>query len=156
MATVQKRGDTYIITVSCGYDIHGKQVRRHRTWEPEPGMTAKQIQKTLQREQVLFEEDCKTGVSEGGSIKFEAFAKQWFEEYAEPSLKTRTVSRYHQLEERTYAALGHLRMDRIKVLTSAPASRWHQRQSSIIFPWCQACLPMPYRKASSKTTHAEA
>lgn len=113
MATVQKRGDTYIITVSCGYDIHGKQVRRHRTWEPEPGMTAKQIQKALQREKVLFEEDCKTGVSEGGSIKFEAFAKQWFEEYAEPSLKTRTVSRYHQLEERTYAALGHLRMDRI-------------------------------------------
>lgn len=112
MATIQKRGESYTITASCGYDIHGKQIRRHKTWVPDPGMTPRQIEKELQRQIVLFEEDCKTGICEGG-VKFEAFARQWFEEYAEPGLKSRTVSRYHQLEPRAYEALGHLRMDKI-------------------------------------------
>ncbi len=31
MATVTKRGDTYRIRVSCGYDAKGKQVTRSTT-----------------------------------------------------------------------------------------------------------------------------
>lgn len=38
MPTIEKRGDSYKITVSCGYDLNGKQIRRHLTWKPEPGM----------------------------------------------------------------------------------------------------------------------
>ncbi len=45
MATIKQRGDSYKITVSCGYDLNGKQIRRHLTWTPEPGMTARQIKK---------------------------------------------------------------------------------------------------------------
>ncbi len=36
MATIKQRGDSYKITVSCGYDLNGKQIRRHLTWTPEP------------------------------------------------------------------------------------------------------------------------
>ena len=45
MATVTKRGDTYRIRVSCGYDINDKQIMRSMTWKPTPGMTKKQIEK---------------------------------------------------------------------------------------------------------------
>ena len=46
-------------------------------------------------------------------MKFEAFAKLWFKEYAEPTLRPRTVDRLHQFEPRTYAAIGHIRLDRL-------------------------------------------
>ena len=61
MATIKQRGDSYKITVSCGYDLNGKQIRRHLTWTPEPGMTKRQLQKELDRQAVLFEEKCRNG-----------------------------------------------------------------------------------------------
>ena len=112
MPTVTKRGDTYRIRAYCGYDARGKQVCRSMTWKPAPGMTPKQIEKEVQRQAVLFEEKC-SGQGWGGSVKFETFCKQWFEEYAEPSLRARSVARLHQLEARTYAALGHIRLDKL-------------------------------------------
>ena len=112
MPTITKRGDTYRIRAYCGYDAHGKQVTRSTTWKPAPGMTPKQIEKELQRQAVLFQEKC-SGQGWGGSIKFETFCKQWFEEYAAPNLRLRSVARLHQLEERTYAALGHIRLDKL-------------------------------------------
>lgn len=113
MATIEKRGESYKITVSCGYGADGKQVRRRMTWTPSSDMSTRQIEKELERQKVLFEEECRGSFAGGGNIKFEAFAKQWFQEYAEIKLKTRTVDRYHQFEARTYPAIGHLRMDRI-------------------------------------------
>ena len=59
MASVRKRGKTYHIAVSCGYDAEGKQIRRTMTFKPEPNMTEKQVQKELQRQTVLFEERCR-------------------------------------------------------------------------------------------------
>lgn len=58
MATIRKRGNSYQIRVSCGYDIKGNQVEQSMTWKPEPGMTEKQIEKELNRQAVLFEEAC--------------------------------------------------------------------------------------------------
>ena len=54
MATAVKRGDSYKITASCGYDISGKQIRKHTTWTPPVGMTPRQIAKELERQKVLF------------------------------------------------------------------------------------------------------
>ena len=112
MPTITKRGETYRIRAYCGYDAKGKQVCRSMTWKPAPGMTPKQIEKEVQRQAVLFEEKC-SGQGWGGSVKFETFCKQWFDEYATPSLRPRTVDRLHQLEGHTYAALGHIRLDKL-------------------------------------------
>lgn len=60
-----------------------------KTWKPEEGMTPKQIEKEVQRQAVLFEESCKIGQITA-SIKFEAFAEQWFEEYAKLNLRSST------------------------------------------------------------------
>lgn len=116
MATIKKRegktGVSYLIRVSSGYDVSGNQVVHSMTWRPEPGMKPKQIEKELQRQAVLFEEQC-AGKGANGAIKFEAFSRQWFQEYAEPNLRIRTVARLHQFEDRTYTALGHIRLDKL-------------------------------------------
>ena len=117
MATVTKRegknGTTYRLRSSVGYTADGRQVMKSKTWTPKPGMTAKQIEKELNRQMVLFDEVCAAQGVGNGNVKFEAFAKQWMSEYAEPNLRPRTVYRLHQMEERTYTALGHLRLDTI-------------------------------------------
>lgn len=113
MATITKRGETYRIRCSLGYDSKGKQVIRSTTWKPKPGMTEKQIEKELNRFAVLFEEQCKHG---GGDphITFEKFAEQWLSEYADTHLKAKTVHEYRWMTRRTYQAIGHIRIDKLK------------------------------------------
>ena len=91
MANITKRGDGYRIKVSCGYDARGKQIIQSMTWKPEPGMTEKQIEKELNRQAVLFEEECMKG-NVVTAVKFETWARKWFSEYAALKLKER-VSR---------------------------------------------------------------
>ncbi len=115
MATITKlNSGAYRIRVSCGYTAAGKQIVRSMNWKPAHGMSEKQIEKELNRQAVQFEDIC-SGRGISGNIKFETFARQWFEEYAKVKLRIRTIARLHQLEERTYAAIGHLRMDKINV-----------------------------------------
>lgn len=114
MPTIQKRGDTYRIRVSAGYDSSGKQIMKSTTWKPAPGMTQKQIQKELDRQAVLFEERVKTGQYMDGNIKLDDFVKQWFSDYADKNMKPATLSLYHLLMRRVSPALGHIRMDRLR------------------------------------------
>ena len=111
MATVVKRGNSYKITVSCGYNIDGKQMRMHKTWTPEPGMTERQVKKELERQKVLFEEDCKKGDVIDGSMKFAEFAEKWFAEYASKKHKATTFARNQLLMPRINDAIGHIRLD---------------------------------------------
>jgi len=116
MANITKRGNAYLITVSCGYAVDGKQVKQFKTWKPPENMTARQVEKEVQKQAVLFEEDCKQG-QVTAVVKFEDFARQWFKEYAEKKLKLQTIRGYHNLEPRIYKAIGYLRMDKINTRT---------------------------------------
>jgi len=112
MASIEKRGDSYRIKVSCGYKANGQQVTQKMTWTPDPKMTEKQIEKELQRQAILFEEECKHGQIVS-AIKFEAFAEEWFEDYAKLNLKSTTYTRQRQLTKRVYVAIGHIRLDKL-------------------------------------------
>lgn len=114
MATIEKRGESYKVIVSCGYDLDGKQLRRRMVWKPEPGMTKRQIQKELDRQAVLFEEKCRNGQVLEGNIKFAEFAEKWFADYAEKQLRATTVARYQLLMPRINAAIGHIRLDKLQ------------------------------------------
>lgn len=114
MATVTKRSDSYKITVSCGYDMNGKQIRKHITWTPEPNMTARQIEKELERQKFLFEEKCRTGQVLDGTIRFADFAEKWFDEYADKHLRPRTVAGYKRLMTRINAAIGNIKLDKLQ------------------------------------------
>ena len=97
MATIRKRGNSYQIRVSCGYDTSGNQVVQTMTWKPADGMNKKQIEKELQKQAILFQD----------------FAEQWFEEYAKLNLRNTSYERMKQLTVRVYPAIGHLRLDKI-------------------------------------------
>lgn len=113
MATYTKRGASYRIRASVGYTPEGKQVMKSRTWTPAPGMTERQIEKELNRQMVLFDEECRGSSLTDGHIKFETFAGQWQKEYVEKALGKRTQANYKQMLPRIYAAIGHLYMDKI-------------------------------------------
>lgn len=113
MATIRRRPNgTYEIKVSCGYGVDGKQRNQYKSYKPEPGMTKRQIEKEVQRQAILFEEDCKRGQITA-AVKFETFAEQWFEEYAKVNLRHTSYARMKQLTKRVYPAIGHKRLDKI-------------------------------------------
>lgn len=114
MATIEKRKNSYRITVSTGYDINGKQHRETMTWKPADGMTKKQIEKELNRQATLFEEKVKTGQFINSNIKFAEFAEKWFCDYAEKQLKPKTVAQYKSLLPRINDGIGHIRLDRLQ------------------------------------------
>ena len=60
MANITKRTSasgevSYLIRVSLGYDITGKQIVKSMTWRPEAGMNPKQITKEVNKAATLFE-----------------------------------------------------------------------------------------------------
>lgn len=110
MATVKKQGRGYKITVSQGYDINGKQIRTHMTWVPDPGMTPRQIEKELNRQAVLFEEQVQAAGVKNGNIRFADFAKLFIEDYARPNLKAQTVYDYEEHLKQINQAIGHIRL----------------------------------------------
>lgn len=114
MATVEKRGESYRIVASAGYDREGKQLRKRMTWTPAPGMTARQVEKELERQTVLFEERVKNGLFIEASIRFADYAELWLKNYGEKHLAPKTVSRYKALLVRINAAIGNIRLDRLQ------------------------------------------
>lgn len=112
MASYYKRGNSYVIRVSCGYNTAGKQVYQSMTWKPDVGMTEKQIEREVNRQAVLFEENCKKGY-QSKVVKFEEFAEEWFAEYAKPNLRNTTYNSMYHRRLRIYKAIGHIRMDKL-------------------------------------------
>lgn len=97
MATIRKRGDSYTIIVSMGYDTNGKKITRSQTYKPDKGMTARQIEKEVQRQAVLFEEQCKNGqAAADGRIKLDEYFKLYL------GNAKNTLSEY---EQRHYASI---------------------------------------------------
>ena len=74
MATIEKitgkTGTTYRISVSGGFDTAGKRIRHRMTYKPEPGMTARQIQKAVQRAAADFERSIELGFSQDNRQTF--------------------------------------------------------------------------------------
>ncbi|MDO5398573.1 MAG: tyrosine-type recombinase/integrase [bacterium] len=114
MATIRKRNNTYQIRVSAGYDSSGKQIIKAKTWKPEPNMTKRQIEKELEKQAVLFEQQVQTGQFLDGTITFTEFAERWFKDHAEKQLKSRTVTRYKELMRRITPAIGHIKLCRLQ------------------------------------------
>ena len=110
MATIQKQGRGYKITVSQGYDYAGKRLRQYMTWVPEPGMSERQIKKELERQAVLFEEKVLTGATSNGNMRFADFSEKYMTEYAQLYLKPKTIATYTEHLQRINQAIGHIRL----------------------------------------------
>lgn len=113
-ARKHKDGATaYEIRVSLGRDINGKQIMKYHTWKPELGMTARQIDKALEREKVLFEEKCRSGYVLDNSTKFADFADTWLEankEIHSPAYQKQSTD----LFVRVKAGIGHIPVGKLR------------------------------------------
>ncbi len=73
---------SYTIRVYHGYDSNGKRLKPYTmSYKPAPNMTAKQIEKEVQRQAMLFEEQCRLGYAPD--------SRQTFARYAEYVLKSK-------------------------------------------------------------------
>lgn len=114
MATVRKRGEAYQIRVSCGMDSQGKQVIKTCTWKPEPGMTAKQTEKELQRQIVAFENKVKQGYAGENRLTFERYAEYVMQLKETKGKKHRTLDRYAEMLQRINPAIGYMKIEDIR------------------------------------------
>lgn len=114
MATIKKRGNSYLIRCYDGYDQTGRQVERTMTWKIPTGMSEKKAEREARHQAELFEEKVRTGQSAEKKIKFSDFCDLWMKDYAETQLRPKTVTRYRGLLERIKPALGSIYLDRLR------------------------------------------
>ena len=121
MASIKQRGDSYLITVSMGYDVNGKKLFQTTTYKPEPGLTKKQIEKAVYTFATLFENQCKNGETlDGRKITLKEFIDRWIKDYATSNLQPGTLEDYQDLISRfILPSLGHKKMTEIKPHTIA-------------------------------------
>ena len=112
-ARKNKNGDiiSYEIRVFKGRDENGKQLNPYvMTYRPAPGMTAKQIEKELNRRAVQFEEQCHLGYSLDNKQTFAQYAAYVVDLNERSGMKHTTVSRYRDMLPRINAGIGHIRI----------------------------------------------
>jgi integrase len=107
--SIQKRGESFLLTVSSGKGLGGKRNRSTRTI-PAIGKTEEKQYEYAQKQLVLFEAEVESGrVESGAKTTFKSFAEKYLQEYAEPELEKKTVHRYKEmLNSRIIPAIGHI------------------------------------------------
>ncbi len=116
MASIRKRGDSYLITVSMGYDFAGKRRKpQQKTVHPPKGLTPKQTEKWLKEQAVLFEMACKKLPADvDRSITLEQYINIWLETIAPNKLAKSTLAREKQDIARILPYLGHYKLVDLK------------------------------------------
>lgn len=97
MASIRERNGSYQITVSCGYDIHGKKLIETTTFKPDPLLHPKQREKAVQEFAQQFEAKVKDGFPLFGSkIVLKDFSEHWINDYAKVNMQPGTVAKYQE------------------------------------------------------------
>ena len=114
MASIRKRGEnSYLLVVSRGYDYQGKRLKpAQKTVHPPKGLTAKQTEKWLNEQAVLYEREVKhtPGESVDRSITLAKYIDVWLEQVAPKKLAASTLVRDKQDIRRILPALGHYKL----------------------------------------------
>ena len=107
---------SYRIRVSRGYDTAGQKLKPYEmTWRPHQGMTKRQIEKEVQRQATLFEEQCKQGLTGDGRQKFGEYAAYVLDlKEKRGELRHHTVVRYRELLKRVNDGIGHIKIQDIR------------------------------------------
>ncbi len=116
---ITKRESAYRIRVFCGKDEKGNSKFLYQTVRfDDPrfeGMTEKKRDKAI--EAIAFDFEKQVGsLNVLPNVTFKCFAEKWFTDYAEIQQSTTTLERCEDFKERTYAAIGDMRMDKIKTV----------------------------------------
>lgn len=109
-----KRGTSYRFIVSNGFDSSGKRITHKKTWKPPEGMTARQIEKAVQRAAVDFERSIEQGYVADDRQTFAEYAAYVLDLKERDGTKAKTVDRYKELMIRINQAIGHLKLSDIR------------------------------------------
>ena len=98
MASIKKRGDSYLIVVSNGRDINYRQILETKTVRPDPSWSERRIEQEVQKAAVEFEAQVKGGLLYKKSrMFFYEFVDKWFSEYVETNLAVNTQKNYRDV-----------------------------------------------------------
>ena len=109
-----KRGTTYRFIVSGGFDTNGKRITHKKTWKPPEGMTARQIEKAVQRAAVDFERSIEQGYVADDRQTFAEYAAYVLDLKERDGTKAKTLDRYKELLLRINQAIRHLKLADIR------------------------------------------
>lgn len=111
MASVNKRGKTFQITVSLGLDLYGKKIRKTTTYKPPENVSAKKAEKLAIEFAVEFERKCKGMTSLNENMRFSEMAEWFIDNYAKNKLKEITAYNYEsQIRNHLLPELGNIKL----------------------------------------------
>ena len=116
MASIRKRGNSYLLVVSMGYDHNGKRrAAQQKTVKPPEGLTPKQREKWLNEQAVLFERECKdTPLTVDKSITLAEYVQIWLRDIAPNKLAKSTLARDKQDIDRFMPYLGGYKLTELR------------------------------------------
>lgn len=109
-----KTGISYKITVTCGTDINGKQLRHYMTWKPTEKMSEAKMQKEVEKAALRFEQSIEEGFQFDNRQTFSEYANYVIDLKERAGAKHRTIQRYHELMERIDPAIGHIKVTSLR------------------------------------------
>lgn len=138
MATISKRTSkkgevSYLIRVSLGYNKKGQQIVKSMTYKPESGMKPKAVEKELNRQAILFEEQAKQDYEQQlkreaeqqeqsdneiayakNHITFKELADEWLSlQEVSKELKPSSLLKMKSCKERSYNAIGNILVSKL-------------------------------------------
>lgn len=125
-----QRGKTYRFTVSLGYDVNGKQIRKTTTFVPPDGLTQKKADKLAKEEYVHFSNRCKGLFNLKENMRFSELVEEYFRLYAPNSLKPITAYNYQKHIE--YHFMPYFGNKKLKDITTASISHFFATHETII------------------------
>ena len=114
MACIRKRGDSYTIRVSLGYDMNGKKICHSMTWKPDHKMTEAKADAEVKRIAFEFEEKLKCGYTPQKSYTLERYVKEIWMSKASKEVKPLTYNRYIKLLSRILPSMGYMKLENIQ------------------------------------------
>ena len=112
MAAIRKRGNSYLIVVSMGYDWRGKRIKpAQRTFTPPAGLTKKQVAKWLDEQVIFFEMEVKNAKQPvDKSTTLARYIEMWLADIAPKKLAISTLTREKQDIARMLPHIGHIKL----------------------------------------------
>lgn len=104
----------YYLRAYDGYDRFGKQIEHRRIWRPTPSLSEKSIEKELQRQLVLFDEQVhRRQIFDSGTL-FREYADRWLQNNRPPQLAPKTFERYSAMLRDIDDGIGEIRLENLQ------------------------------------------
>jgi integrase len=124
MPNIQKRGNSFKLTVSLGYSTEGKQIRKTTTYTPPDNVSPGKAEKLAEKAFYEFEQKCKGNTSLNENMRFSELCNWYFANYAASELKEVTSFNYKiDAEKHIIPVFGNYKL---KDITTAKISEFYK------------------------------